>query len=182
MKIGFLAVVIAILAGVAAVVAFSRGGSSSSRPSPAASAGRPAATAARTAKPLVLQGTDPMTGKLVSLASFTGKPVVLNFWASSCAACAAEASALATFERAHPEAQVIGVDVQDARSSARAWARRFGWTHPNIFDPTGALSVRLGLQGLPTTYFLDRQHRIVARILGQTDLAGFTNGLRRALA
>src|SRR5437899_1396064 len=84
-----------------------------------------AATAARATKPLVLEGTDPTTGKQVSLAAFKGKPIVLNFWASSCAACAAEASALAKFERAHPEAQVIGVDVQDSRSSARAWARRF---------------------------------------------------------
>ena len=38
------------------------------------------------------------------------------------------------------------------------------------------------LQGLPATLFLDRRHRVVARILGETNLAGFDQGLRRALS
>ncbi len=121
-----------------------------------------------------------MTGKRVSLASFAGKPIVLNLWASWCTGCYAEARALGRFERAHPEAQVVGIDIQDTKAAARAFYRRFGWRHPSIFDPSGSLAAKLGLQGLPTTLFLDRRHRVVARILGETNLAGFTNGLHRA--
>jgi thiol-disulfide isomerase/thioredoxin len=182
LKAAFAAVLVTVLVGVAAAVAFSGGTSSASRSTAGASRDRASVAAARGANPLVLEGTDLITGQRISLASFKGKPIVLNFWASSCGACISEARALALFERAHPEAQVIGVDVQDSRSSARAWAKRFGWHHPNVFDPTGALTVRLGVEGLPTTYFLDRQHRVVARILGKTDLAGFSNGLRRVTA
>lgn len=129
-------------------------------------------------KTLELSGTDPITGGEVSLASFAGKPVVINIWASWCTGCAAEARALATFARMHPDAQVIGIDIQDTKAGARDFYRRFGW--PSIFDPTGELAASLGLQGLPTSIFLDSQHREVTRIVGETDLAGFTAGFEEA--
>jgi len=129
---------------------------------------------------LKLSGTSPITGKRVSLAAFAGKPIVLNLWASWCTGCREEARDLAAFARAHPEAQVIGLDTQDNDGDARGFYRTFGWTHPSIRDPSGALAAQLGLQGLPTTIFLDRRHRIVTRIIGATDRAGFEQGLRAA--
>jgi hypothetical protein len=39
----------------------------------------------------------------------------------------------------------------------------------------------LGLQGTPSTFFLDREHRLAARIVGETDYAGFVRGLNTAL-
>ena len=76
---------------------------------------------------------------------------------------------------------MIGVDIQDSRAAAKAFYRRFGWRHPSIFDPNGLIAARFRLQGLPATLFLDRQHRVVARILGETNLAGFDAGFRQAL-
>lgn len=177
MKVAFVAAVLVVVGAAAAAVVLSRSGSGSSAASPA-SAGSPSATSSGSA--LELSGTDPVTGKQVSLASFAGKPVVLNLWASWCTGCAAEARALADFARAHPEVQVVGIDVQDTKEGAKAFYRRFGWRHPSIFDPNGSLAAQLGLQALPTTVFLDRTHRVVERIAGETDLAGFTAGLQRA--
>lgn len=136
------------------------------------------AGAGRSNSPVDLSGSDPVTGKLVSLASFRDKPIVLNAWASWCTGCAAEARALAQFARSHPQAQVIGIDIQDSKSGAKSFYRRFGWHHPSISDPSGKLAVRLGVQGLPTTLFLDRQHRVVAQISGETNLDGFVRGYR----
>ncbi len=172
LRAAFLVAVLLVVSAVAAAVALSRNGGSSRTAAP---------TSRSNGAPLVLSGTDPVTGRQVSLAAFAGKPVVLNMWASWCTGCIAEARALAVFERAHPKARVIGLDVQDSKSAARAFYRRFGWRHPSIFDPNGALAARLGLQGLPTTIFLDRRHRIVARILGETNLAGFSGGFRKAV-
>ena len=177
MKFAFAAAVLVVVGAAAAAVVLSRSGSGSSATAPA-SAGSPSAKSSGSA--LELRGTDPVTGKQVHLASYAGKPVVLNMWASWCTGCAAEARALASFARAHPEAQVVGIDVQDTKSGARAFYRRFGWRHPSIFDPSGSLAAQLGLQALPTTVFLDRTHRVVERIAGETDLAGFTAGLQRA--
>jgi cytochrome c biogenesis protein CcmG, thiol:disulfide interchange protein DsbE len=130
---------------------------------------------------LNLSGTDPITGRHVSLAAFRGKPIVLNFWASWCTGCRQEARDLAAFERRHPEAQVVGVDTQDTDGNARAFYRELGLSHPSIRDRSGAIAARLGLQGLPTTFFLDRRHRLVTRIIGASNLAGFEAGLRAAL-
>lgn len=138
------------------------------------------AVATAAGPPVELAGTDPVTGANVDLAEFTGKPVVLNVWASWCPGCNDEAADLAKFARAHREVQVVGLDIQDTRDEARAFYRRWGWRHPSIFDPSGDLAAKLGLQGLPSTFVLDAEHRVVARIVGATDLAGFEEALRQA--
>lgn len=177
MKVAFVAAVLVVVGAAVAGVLVSRSGSGSSAASPT-SAGSPVAKSSGSA--LELSGTDPVTGKPVSLAAFAGKPVVLNLWASWCTGCAAEAEALAEFARTHPEVQVVGIDIQDTTSGAKAFYQRYGWRHPSIFDPDGRLAAQLGLQALPTTVFLDRRHRVAARIAGETNLAGFNAGLQRA--
>jgi len=128
-----------------------------------------------------LSGTDPITGKQVSLADYKGKPVVINIWASWCPPCADEAPDLARFAEKHPEAQLIGIDIRDSKEGARAFYRRYGWKHPSIYDPTGRKAESFGIQGQPITYFLNEQHEVVDRIVGASDLAGFETGLERAV-
>jgi thiol-disulfide isomerase/thioredoxin len=140
------------------------------------------AVATGTGPVIRLAGPDPVTGARVDLARFAGKPVVLNVWASWCAGCNEEAADLARLAREHPEAQVVGLDIDDTREGARAFYRRWGWRHPSIFDPNGKLAAKLALQGLPSTYVLDAEHRVVSRIVGATDLAGFEEALERATA
>ena len=129
-----------------------------------------------------ISGTDPITGKSVDLASYVGKPVVLNVWGSWCEGCSAEAADLKKFVDRHPEVQMIGIDLQDSKEVARDFYARWGWKHPSIDDPRGEISKSLGLQGTPTTFFLDSSHRIVTRIVGETDLAGFEQGLAAVLS
>jgi hypothetical protein len=74
----------------------------------------------------------------------------------------------------------VGVNLQDSSSGARKFYRRYGWKFPSIADPNGKIAAALRLQGMPTTVFLDARHREVTRIIGETDLAGFTDGLERA--
>jgi thiol-disulfide isomerase/thioredoxin len=129
-----------------------------------------------------LHGRDPITGRQVSLAEFAGRPVVLNVWASWCTGCNQEAADLARFAASHRGAQVLGVDTQDTTGGARAFYRKWHWHHPSIADPRGSLSARLAVTGLPTTYFLDRQHRVVAKVVGAGSLTEFEQGLRVALS
>ena len=129
---------------------------------------------------LELTGTDPVTGRHVDLAAYRGKPVVLNVWGSWCEGCNAEAADLARFGRSHPEVQLIGVDTQDTSGGAKSFYRRWGWRHPSIADPQGELAARLGLQGTPTTFFLNARHQVVTQIIGATNLAGFNQGLAAA--
>jgi thiol-disulfide isomerase/thioredoxin len=140
----------------------------------------PRVVAAGAGPKIRLAGNDPITGERVDLAQFVGKPVVINVWASWCAGCNEEAADLAALARAHPEVQVVGLDIRDTRDDARAFYRRWGWRHPSIFDPSGGRAAKLTLQGLPSTFVLDSEHRIVSRIVGATDRAGFEKALRQA--
>jgi thiol-disulfide isomerase/thioredoxin len=126
---------------------------------------------------LELAGTDPITGRHVDLAAYRGKPLVLNVWGSWCPGCNAEAADLARFARSHPNVQVVGIDTQDSPGGARAFYRKWGWRHPSIADPKGELAAQLGVQGFPTTYFLDARHQVQTQIIGATNLAGFERGI-----
>lgn len=139
------------------------------------------AVAVSTNGPLKLSGTNPITGQPVDIASYVGKPVVVNVWASWCPGCNQEAADLARFAAQHRNVQVVGVDTQDTTGGAKGFYRRWNWHHPSIADPSGRLAASLAGQGLPTTYFLDAQHRIVSRIVGAGNLASFDQGLQQAL-
>lgn len=115
-------------------------------------------------------GADPVTGEPVSLGDYFGKPVVINVWGSWCPGCSAEAEDLRRFADDHPDVQVLGIDLQDTKDAAKAFYERWRWTHPSVFDPDGEISFSLGLQGTPSTFFLDRKHRMVSRIVGETDM------------
>ena len=169
-----LAVVVAVVGGFA--IAHKRSGASAE-----AVSAPPGAVSRESGGAPSIRGRDPITGKQVSLAQFAGKPVVLNVWASWCTGCNQEAADLARFAASHRRAQVLGVDTQDTSGGARAFYRRWHWHHPSIADPSGALSAQLAVTGLPTTYFLDRQHRIVGKIGGAGNRAEFAQGLRLAL-
>ena len=111
-----------------------------------------------------------------------GTPLVLNVWGSWCPGCNAEAADLARFARSHPNVQVIGIDTQDTSGGAKSFYRKWGWQHPSIADPKGELAARLGVQGYPTTFFLNARHRVVTQIIGATSLAGFNQGLAAAMS
>jgi thiol-disulfide isomerase/thioredoxin len=178
-RIAYLAATVAIVVAVAGgfAIAHKRNGGSAAD---ALSALPGAVSHARGDAPSV-HGRDPITGRQVSLTQFARRPVVLNVWASWCTGCNQEAADLARFAASNPNAQVLGVDTQDTSGGARAFYRKWHWHHPSIADPSGSLSAQLAVTGLPTTYFLDRQHRVIAKIVGAGNLAEFDRGLRLAL-
>jgi thiol-disulfide isomerase/thioredoxin len=168
------AIVVGIVGGLA--IADKRNGGASTEASPAL----PGAVGRTSGHAPSLHGRDPITGRQVSLAQFAGRPVVLNVWASWCTGCNQEAADLARFAASHPGA-LLGVDTQDTTGGARDFYRKWRWHHPSISDPSGSLSARLAVTGLPTTYFLDQRHRIAGKIVGAGNLAEFEQGLRLAL-
>jgi thiol-disulfide isomerase/thioredoxin len=169
-----IAIVVAVVGGFAIAHKRDRGASSQAEPALSGAVSQVSGDAP------ALHGRDPITGRQVSFAQFAGKPVVLNVWASWCTGCNQEAADLARFAASHPGA-LLGVDTQDTTGGARAFYRKWRWHHPSISDPSGSLSARLAVTGLPTTYFLDRRHRIAGKIVGAGNLAEFEQGLRLAL-
>ena len=108
-------------------------------------------------------------GGELSLDVLRGKPVVLNFWASWCfPACYEEAPLLESTWRRHKDQglMVVGVDVQDKEANAREFMRRFNFTFPNGPDPGSKISIDYGVYGVPETFFIDREGRIISKHVG----------------
>jgi len=118
-----------------------------------------------------------------SLADYRGRPVVLNFWASWCEPCKDEAPALERAQRRLQQAggTVLGVTVEDASSASRRFLREYGLDYPNLRDVDGDLGREYGRTGVPETFVIDRQGRVVALQRGQVDDRFLDRALRRVL-
>ena len=119
-----------------------------------------------------------LTGQPVSLASLKGKVVVLNVWATWCAPCRVEMPAL---ERLHEalgdeglEIVAVSVDTPPGMLSptgqfggdVKAYVDAMGLTFTVLHDPERSIEERFLVQGLPTTFIIDKDGRIQQKIMG----------------
>jgi cytochrome c biogenesis protein CcmG, thiol:disulfide interchange protein DsbE len=104
----------------------------------------------------------------VSLASYAGRPVIVNFFASWCAPCQRETPLLARFYASqHGRVLIIGVDANDQTAAALRFVAKAGVSYPVGFDPFPArVTTSYGVYALPQTFFLDASHHIVAKVMG----------------
>jgi cytochrome c biogenesis protein CcmG, thiol:disulfide interchange protein DsbE len=108
-----------------------------------------------------------------SLSDYRGKVIVLNFWASWCAPCRDESPMLQRWHRRIESrgGTVLGVNVLDVSSDARAFVARYGLTYPMLRDGGGESVKEFGVIGYPETFAIDRRGRIVAVTRGPVDEA-----------
>jgi cytochrome c biogenesis protein CcmG/thiol:disulfide interchange protein DsbE len=101
------------------------------------------------------------------LTQLKGTPVLVNVWASWCGPCTQEAPRLARAVKTYGDrVQFIGIDILDARDSARQFMAKYGWTYPSLYDSTGAIRDGLGFIGQPVTIFYDSSGTQVAHWSG----------------
>jgi cytochrome c biogenesis protein CcmG/thiol:disulfide interchange protein DsbE len=118
----------------------------------------------------------------LSLAALRGKPVVLNFWASWCYPCNQEAGTLeAAAQQWAGKASVVGVDVRDATGDARKFLSQHKISYPVVHDNRDKMWPSYGLTGLPETFFVDPNGRVVGHVAGQISAADLRRGIEKAL-
>jgi DsbE subfamily thiol:disulfide oxidoreductase len=120
-----------------------------------------------------------LQGPKVDLASLRGRPALVNFWASWCTPCKEEMPELERIARElGGRASVVGIDWNDSTQNAKAFIRQHDLTYPILRDGSGEVASRYGISGLPTTFVLDSDGRIVRTLRGPQTSAT----LREALA
>ena len=128
-----------------------------------------------------------LAGNAHSLSDFRGKPVILNFWATWCGYCKQE---MPDFEEAY---QKYGEDIhfmminvtdgfQETVETASAYVAEQGYTFPVFYDTDQSAARNYNLSGLPVTYLLDGEGKLVAWQQGMLTAATLQSGIDMLLA
>jgi cytochrome c biogenesis protein CcmG, thiol:disulfide interchange protein DsbE len=123
------------------------------------------------------------SGQQLSLGDYSGKPLIVNFFASWCGPCQQETPLLAKFYRAeHGKVALVGLDENDVLGHALSFTRAEGVTYPVGWDPRFSAASAYGVNALPQTFFLNARHRIVGHIFGAVTLTDLSKGIALATA
>lgn len=128
-----------------------------------------------------------LEGRPVRLADLRGKVVFLNFWATWCAPCRDEAPSLerlyASLRERGFELLGVSVDAAGEADAIRAFQREFALSFPILVDPDKEAYRAYGATGVPETFLIDADGRLVERFIGPRnwDEPRYARALRRLL-
>lgn len=126
--------------------------------------------------PLAVQSLE---GQTVQLASFQGKPTVVNLWATWCPPCREEMPMLAAAQRRETGVTFLFVNQGESASAIRAYLVDQDLDLSNVLlDAARQLGPLVGSRGLPTTLFYDARGRLVDAHLGVLNAAALESRLR----
>ncbi len=111
-----------------------------------------------------------LDGEAVSLESVRARPLLLHFWASWCPACNIEQGSI---QRISKDYAVLTVSIDDMPpEKLLEWMAAKGVSYPVVADPTGVISRRYGIKGVPASFVIDKDNQIRFSGVGYTTETG----------
>jgi thiol-disulfide isomerase/thioredoxin len=109
-----------------------------------------------------------LEGNKVSLSSYRGKLVFLSFWATWCGPCKQELPSMqALYDKLKGKGfTVVAVDLAEDSKTVKEFVKANGMTFPVLLDTDGKVGGTYEARSIPTNYLLDRDGKILARIVG----------------
>jgi len=137
------------------------------------------------AKPAKLDFTiKDLDGKDVSLSSFKGKVILLNFWATWCGPCKAEIPGFVELQNSYKnDLVVVGYSVDDTAAQARAFANEYKMNYPILLgDGREDVQDAFGpIWGIPASFLISRDGRVCKKHLGIAPKAVFEKEVKALL-
>jgi cytochrome c biogenesis protein CcmG/thiol:disulfide interchange protein DsbE len=135
-----------------------------------------------------------LSGKKVSLASYRGKAVLINFWATWCAPCKIETPWLVELRNQYAAQgfEVLGISADDLdrgdpqklseeKKEIARFVEQMHIPYPVLIDGDSVSTPYDGLDALPASFFVDREGTVVAAQLGLTSKEEIEANIRKAL-
>ena len=113
-----------------------------------------------------------LRGGNASLADYKGKLVLLNFWATWCIPCTEEMPGMETLWQDYKAQglEIVAVSVDEgSRGRIKNFTKMFGINFPILLDPESEVSDLYEVSGVPTSFLIDRNGKLIARIVGTED-------------
>ncbi|RKX94442.1 MAG: TlpA family protein disulfide reductase [Spirochaetes bacterium] len=109
-----------------------------------------------------------MDGQEVNLKDFKGKVIFLNFWATWCGPCKMEVKDIDNMYKKlkNKDFAVLAVDVQEDSKKIKSFMKEQDLSFPVYIDKDGKISYQYGVRGIPTTYIIGKDWKIVGRAVG----------------
>ena len=113
-----------------------------------------------------------LDGTNLSLSSYRGNVVLLDFWATWCAPCREETPHLVELQQKYGDQglQIIGVSMDDSPDPVGPFYREFHMNYPVVMGTAHTGELYGGVLGLPIAFLIDREGRIYRKHLGATDV------------
>ncbi len=124
-----------------------------------------------------------LAGDRFEMASWRGRWVVVNFFATWCVECRVEHPELVAFanqHRSNPNIRLVSVVFRDDVEMIRSFFATHGGSWPVVTSNTGKAAIDFGVTAVPETYLVDPSGRVVARFTGGVTLRGIEAQLRKA--
>jgi peroxiredoxin len=138
--------------------------------------------AGKTAPDFTLESLD---GKNIQLSGYKGQAVLLNFWATWCGPCKIEMPWFVELQKEFgPQGlQIVGVAMDDAsKEDIAKFVKEMGVNYPILIGKEDVGNQYGGVNVLPTTFFIDRDGKIVAREFGLQSRSLFVDNIKKSLS
>ncbi|HEY2924111.1 MAG TPA: TlpA disulfide reductase family protein [Candidatus Eisenbacteria bacterium] len=125
-----------------------------------------------------------ISGKTVRLSDFAGKVVLLDFWATWCPPCRDEVPDFVRLQAKYRQqgVQVVGLSLDaEGAKVVRPFAEEYNVNYTMLMANAETAAQFGGILGIPTTFVLDRQGRIVKKFIGRTELKTFEEAIKPLL-
>jgi len=125
-----------------------------------------------------------LNGDVIRLSDYKGKVVFINFWATWCPPCRVEIPYFIEMidEYGDDGFEILGIDL-DPRDFAKvpAFVEQEGINYPVMYDTKGVSNLYGGIQSIPTTFVVNRNGKVVERIVGSRPKNEFVRILKNWL-